>query len=129
MGSNPIIIFSHYTTSNNLTVSRDTVQRIFTLKDNHWDNGDSIQVFTKHQTSIEHKNFVINVLHMTLYDYQTNLRANSNSKYQTPRNYEVDTDADMFAAIHSHPGSIGYVNYDLLLNSKIINVCTPDCSD
>jgi ABC-type phosphate transport system substrate-binding protein len=128
--NNSIIIFSQYNAAKKLTVSRDTLQRIFTLKETHWDNGDSIYVFTKRMTSIEHKNFVTNVLCMTLYNYQTALLSNSNSKTQNHHITEVDTDADMFAAIHSHTGSIGYVNYDLLLNSKVIKVCAdPDCSD
>lgn len=118
--SNAIVIFSNYELNNTISMNRVTLQRIFTLRETRWDSGDVITVFIKPKESIEHRNFVTSVLNMTLYNYQQILQLHSVNAYSLT---EVATDQKMLEAIRTHPGSIGYINYDLLLNSKTVNVC------
>lgn len=117
-----VIIFSEYDLANTIFMNRLMVQRIFTRKDTHWSNGDNIIVFIKPKESIEHKTFVANVLNMTLYRYQQSLETYTYSARALPA-IEVSTDQKMLNAIHTHPGAIGYVNYQLLVNDKVIKIC------
>jgi ABC-type phosphate transport system substrate-binding protein len=119
------IVFSNYNIGSNIRMRRITVQRIFTLKDTRWSNGDAITVFTKPLDSIEHKIFVTQVLNMSVYRYTQSILSATNTARAVPVT-EVTNDQKMLIAIQSHPGSIGYVNYELLLNGKIIHICDED---
>jgi ABC-type phosphate transport system substrate-binding protein len=119
---NAIIIFSNYDLNKTIFMNKTAIQRIFTRKETHWSNGDNITVFIKPIDSIEHRNFVTNVLNMTMYRYQQSLENITYTAAATPV-IEVSSDVKMMNAIHTHPGSIGYVNYDLVVNDKIIKIC------
>lgn len=116
------IIFSNYDLENTVFLSRLTVQQIFTRRITRWVNGDNITVFIKPMESIEHRNFVNNVLNMSLYTYQKKLEAYTQATRALPV-IEVSSDQKMLNAIHKHPGAIGYVNYELFIDDKIIKVC------
>jgi ABC-type phosphate transport system substrate-binding protein len=118
---NPTIIFDNNNFSNVLIMNRLAVQRIFTRKDTHWENGDNITVFIKPMDSIEHRAFVTDILNMTLYKYQKSLDTYTYTAKATSV-HEVTNDDKMKIAIQTHPGSIGYINYELIMNEKIIKV-------
>ena len=119
--SDPIIIFSNYDAENTIFMNRLAVQRIFTRKDTRWDNGKNILVFIKPIDSIEHRIFVANVLNMTLYRYQKSLETYTYTARALPVT-EVNSDDKMRVAINSHPGAIGYINYELVVNEKKIKI-------
>jgi ABC-type phosphate transport system substrate-binding protein len=119
------IVFSNYNIGSNVRMRRITVQRIFTLKDTRWSNGDAITVFTKPVSSIEHKIFVTQVLNMSMYRYTQSMVSATSTARAIPVT-EVPNDQKMLIAIQSHPGSIGYVNYELILNGKVIQICEED---
>lgn len=93
-----------------LYLSREELQRIFTRKTSRWGNGGEIRVYIKPMGSIEHRSFLSEVLCMTLYRYQKSLEVNTNTAGAITV-VEVRTDAEMRAAVYSHPGAIGYLNY------------------
>ncbi len=116
------IIFSNYDLDNTIFMNRLMVQRIFTRRETRWSNGDSIIVFIKPMDSIEHRNFVSNTLNMTLYRYQQSLETYTYTARALPVT-EVANDQQMLTAINTHPGAIGYVNYQLVMNNKTITIC------
>lgn len=120
------IIFSNYDLEKTLFLDRITVQRIFTRRETHWSNGDNIIVFIKPMDSLEHRHFVTEVLNMTLYRYQKSLESYTYTAKALPVT-EVPTDQKMLNAIHTHPGAIGYVNYEIVINDKIIHICDDGC--
>lgn len=116
------IVFSNYNLDSNVNMRRTTVQRIFTLKDTRWSNGDVITVFTKPINSIEHKIFVTRVLNMSLYRYSQSILSATTTAKAIPVT-EVADDQKMLLAIQTHPGSIGYINYELIIGNNIIHIC------
>lgn len=119
--TDPAIIFADINLADTLIMNRIEVQRIFTRKEVRWNNGDDIIVFIKPMDSIEHRAFLANVLNMTLYKYQKSLDAVVYTAKALPV-IEVSNDDKMRMAIHSHPGAIGYINYELIMNEKTVKV-------
>ena len=115
-----VVIFSNYKLDNTLFVNREFIRRVFTRKELRWKTGEAITVYIKPMDSIEHRNFVTNVLRMTMSRYKESLTASIASGTDTV--HEVPN-GSMVTAIHSKPGSIGYVNYDPITNEKIIKIC------
>lgn len=121
------IIFRNYDLNNTLFMNRIAIQRIFTRQDKRWSNGDEILVYIKPMNSIEHKRFLSDVLHMTLYRYERSLSANTQTGKALPVT-EVNSDAKMGVIISSTHGAIGYVNYTIRLNGKQVIVVCDDYS-
>ena len=119
--NDPTIIFSNYDTDNTIFMNRLAIQRIFTRKDTRWENGKNILVYIKPIDSIEHRIFVANVLNMTLYRYQKSLETYTYTARALPVT-EVNSDDKMRVAVNSHPGAIGYINYELVVNEKTIKI-------
>lgn len=120
--SSAVVIFSNRDLSNNMYVNRAVIQRIFTRKETRWINGDNIIVYIKHIDSIEHRAFVTNVLNMTIKRYREQLNTSVEINGASPV-IELPNDAKMLSAIHSQPGSIGYIDYNLIINEKVIRIC------
>lgn len=114
--------------SNSVTLDRYTLQKIFTRKVTKWPNGQPIQVFIKPMYSVEHRDFVLTVLGMSLFTYLNMLDNNDEEyRYQRISNpgkqqrqfiIEVSSDKQMLQKIEQLPGSIGYVNYKVFIGSK-----------
>lgn len=121
------IIFRNYDLNNTLFMNRIAIQRIFTRQDKRWSNGDEILVYIKPMNSIEHKRFLSEVLHMTLYRYERSLSVNT----QTGKALlvtEINSDDKMGAVISNTHGAIGYLNYTVKLNGKQVIVVCDDYS-
>lgn len=121
------IIFRNYDLNNTLFMNRIAIQRIFTRQDKRWSNGDEILVYIKPMNSIEHKRFLSDVLHMTLYRYERSLSANTQTGKALPVT-EVNSDDKMGMLISNNHGAIGYVNYTVKLNGKQVIVVCDDYS-
>jgi ABC-type phosphate transport system substrate-binding protein len=93
------------------------IQKIFTKKTTKWPDGQNINVFIKPRHSIEHRDFVINVLEMTPYYFEQQLESQTYSGTAASV-IEVPTDLQMKQKIEQTPGSIGYVNYELYINDN-----------
>ena len=112
-------------TSKTIHMSQINIQRIFTKKVMYWSDGTLISnVYIKSITSIEHQYFLLNYLHMSLFRYQQQLDMAIYAAKTTPV-IEVKDDLEMEISIKTHPGSIGYVNYQLRLDNNVI-ICD-DC--
>ena len=122
------IIFRNYDLNNTLFMNRIAIQRIFTRQDKRWSNGDEILVYIKPMNSIEHKRFLSDVLHMTLYRYERSLSANTQTGKALPVT-EVNSDDKMGMLISNNHGAIGYVNYTVRLNGKQVIVVCDDFSE
>lgn len=115
------IVVTKDTPDNVVLMNRLMVQRIFTRKQTRWSDGREILVFTKPLTSIEHRDFAINVLGMTPYDYQKQLEDQTYSGRATSV-IEINTDELMALRVSNHPGSIGYINYVIIIDNKTVVV-------
>jgi len=113
----PQIMYSRYNSDNTMFLDRVDIQRIFTRQDVVWDDGQAIIVYTKPLNSPEHKLFVSSTLGMTLYRYLRELSVSTRYTGHVGV-HEVPNDQAMIAAIRSHDGAIGYVNYELVSHSN-----------
>ena len=100
-----------------IVLDRVTVQKIFTKKLQRWPDGRNINVFVKPLGSIEHRDFVNNVLKITPFYFQQQLEEQTYAGKSSSIT-EVPDDKTMIAKIEQTPGSIGYVNYILYTGSK-----------
>lgn len=105
-----------------ILTDRYTLQKIFTGRITRWPNGEVIRVYIKPRNSIEHREFVQNVLGLTTYQYNQ-LQELNNAKNNVS---EVYTDYQMILKIEQIPGSIGYINYDIYSGNKQIVILEPD---
>jgi ABC-type phosphate transport system substrate-binding protein len=106
---------------NTIILDRTTLQKIFTKRIVKWPTGTYIQVITKPNESIEHKYFITDVLGMSQLAYDR-LQTNNSPANNHNNIIEVLDDKQMIMKIESIPGSIGYLNYDIYINSKHIIV-------
>jgi len=105
--------------------NRLAVQRIFTRKDTRWSDGSEIKVFIKPINSIEHSNFLISVLGISTFSYKRHLESQTYAG-RTTSVMEVDSDEIMALKISQIPGSIGYINYAIIINNRDIVVISGD---
>lgn len=91
--------------------------KIFTRKKSHWLNGHKIVVFIKNSESIEHKLFIMDVLHLTPFKYHTLVDSVVYAGENTPA-IELSNDTEMMRRLSSTPYSIGYLNYSILINDS-----------
>lgn len=110
------IIWKEY--NDTIILDRNSLQKIFTQHITKWPDGRYIQVITKPNDSIEHKDFLLNVLGLSPISYKQ-LKNNTQSDI-IPNILEVQDDKQMMMKIESIPGSIGYLNYEVYINSKHI---------
>ena len=108
-----------------ITIDRYSIQKIFTKKISRWPNGTNINVFIKPRNSIEHRDFVTNVLMISPHYFDELLERQTYTGKATPV-IEVPSDKLMQLKIESTPGAIGYINYDLYYGSKRIIVIDPE---
>lgn len=108
-----------------MLMNRLSVQNIFTRKMTRWSNGDNIVVFIKPLESIEHKDFVSNVLRMSPFNYKKNLDAQLYTGKSTGV-MEIPTDDSMIWKVVSTPGGVGYINYDIIVSNKIVHIVDGD---
>lgn len=113
--SNEIIIWAEDSTS--ITMDRITVQKIFTRKITRWPSGRNITVYTKPLSSIEHRDFVINVLEISPFFFQRQLEEQTFSG-RASSVVEITNDSQMILKIENNPGSIGYINYKVYSGNK-----------
>lgn len=105
-----------------LTIVNDIMlQRIFTLKEPRWPDGSSIKVFTRSNDSIEYKNFIMNVLNMSIYAYKRHVEA---QLYTTATNTItiVRSREQMIDSINKTRNSIGYVDGVVYRNGSSVMV-------
>lgn len=97
------------------------LQRIFTLKEPRWPDGSSIKAFMRPSNTIEYKNFIMNVLGMSLHSYKRQLDA---QLYTTSTNTitTVHTREQMIDAINKTRNSIGYVDGVVYRNGSSVLV-------
>lgn len=100
---------------------KDTIVKIFTKKVTRWADGQLITVFIKPINSIEHKDFVQSWLNMSNSKYKQELEKQTYSG-KSLSVVEVDSDAEMVLKISSTIGSIGYINYGVVINTKQLKV-------
>lgn len=104
-----------------ITIDRYSLQKIFTKRIVRWPNGQAIQVFIKPLNSVEHRDFVLNVLGLSPFYYQqildTQVYAGKSASVT-----EVSNDGQMIFKIEHTPGSIGYINYEIYIGSKKVTV-------
>jgi len=115
------LLFNNYGEGDVLYMNRIALQRIFIRKDIFWPDGESIIVYTKPLSSIEHRDFVLNMLRMSLYNYQKGLEANTYAAKSYPP-VELKNDLSMITAVYKNSGSIGYLNYEPVAHGKIIKI-------
>lgn len=115
-----LIIWSENAES--ITIDRYSLQQIFTRKIVRWPNGQSINVFIKPKNSIEHRDFVKNILGISNFYYEQLLEQQTFSGKSSSVT-EVATDNHMITKIETTPGAIGYINYEIYVgNKKVIIV-------
>jgi ABC-type phosphate transport system substrate-binding protein len=102
-------------------LDRQTITDIFTRKKTHWRDGTAIRVYIKPIDSIENREFVMDVLFMTLYRFKTSLEEQTYSGRATGL-IEVFDDNTMIAKIIQTPSAIGYVNNKVIVNGKEIKI-------
>lgn len=118
---NPIDLIVWKETADSLILDKYTIQKIFTKQITKWPNGQTIHVFIKPINSIEHKDFVINVLGLSPYYYNQILDRQLETNKLTSVT-EIPTDKQMTMKVESTPGGIGYINYEIITNSKTVTV-------
>jgi ABC-type phosphate transport system substrate-binding protein len=104
-----------------MIIDKTIVVKIFTKKVTHWADGQLITVFIKPINSIEHRDFVQHWLNMSNSRYKQELESQTYTG-RAINVVEVDSDGEMLIKISSTIGSIGYVNYGLVVNSKQLKV-------
>jgi ABC-type phosphate transport system substrate-binding protein len=103
-----------------ILIDRHTIQLIFTGHKTRWSNGEPVVPFIKHPQSIEHQDFVRNVLNMTPFRYAEML---DNAKLMgNPVPKIVASDDAMALKVAQTKGGIGYINYAIILNDKTLTV-------
>lgn len=107
--------------SDTITLDRYYLQKIFSKKIARWPNGMSIQVFTKPLHSIEHRDFVVNILGLSPFYYEQQLESQTYAG-KTASVVEVPNDGIMIMRVEQTPGAIGYINYDVYIGSKKVIV-------
>lgn len=104
-----------------ISIDRYSLQKIFTKRVVRWPNGQTIQVFIKPINSVEHRDFVLNVLGLSPFNYQqmldTQVYAGKSSSV-----VEIPNDGQMIMKIEQTPGAIGYINYEIFIGSKKVTV-------
>lgn len=104
-----------------ITIDRYSLQKIFTKKQSRWPNGLPIRVFIKPMDSVEHRDFVTNILGISIFTYQQLLDA----QVYSGRSYsvvELLTDEQMIMTVEKTPGAIGYINYALYIGNKKVTI-------
>ncbi len=104
-----------------ITIDRYSLQKIFTKKQSRWPNGLPIRVFIKPMDSVEHRDFVTNILGISIFTYQQLLDA----QVYSGRSYsvvELPTDEQMIMNVEKTPGAIGYINYALYIGNKKVTI-------
>ena len=104
-----------------ITLDRFALQKIFTKKITKWPDGRGIMVFIKPFNSIEHRDFVLNVLGISVYTYQQMLETQVYSGYASTV-IEVLNDKQMIMKVENTPGAIGYINYEIYVGNKKVIV-------
>lgn len=107
--------------SDTITLDRYYLQKIFSKKIARWPNGMNIQVFTKPLHSIEHRDFVINILGLSPFYYEQLLESQTYTG-KTSSIEEVPNDGIMIMRVEQTPGAIGYINYEVYIGSKRVVV-------
>lgn len=107
--------------SDTITLDRYYLQKIFSKKISRWPNGMNIQVFTKPLHSIEHRDFVVNILGLSPFYYEQLLESQTYAG-RTASVVEVPNDGIMIMRVEQTPGAIGYINYEVYVGSKKVIV-------
>jgi len=102
---------------NDRVITKLDLVRIFTRKNGRWSDGHKITVFIKGIDSLENKLFIIDVLNLTPYKFQSMVDSVVYSGRNTPP-IELSSDAEMYQRLSSTPYSIGYFNYMILVNDS-----------
>lgn len=100
-----------------ITIDRYSLQQIFTRKISRWPNGQNITVFIKPKNSIEHRDFVKNILGISNFYYEQLLEQQTFAGKSSSVT-EVATDKHMITKIETTPGAIGYINYEIYAGNK-----------
>jgi hypothetical protein len=118
---NPVEIITWREYRDYIRTDIKTLQWIFTKKVVRLPGGHSIKVFIKPLISVEHKNFVINILHMTSYNYEQDLQSNT-SQGRASMPEEVLEDMIMKMKIDTTTNAIGYIGCDVYFGQKKVIV-------
>lgn len=121
-GTTDLIIWKE--SNDSITLDRYSAQRIFTKKITRWPNGQHINVFIKPLYSIEHRDFVINVLGISPF-YYTQMLEEQTYTGKASSITEVNSDKQMIMMVDQTPGSIGYINYEIFAGNKRVIVIDP----
>lgn len=118
-----IIVNSNANTERELSI-RELID-IFTRRKTQWDDRTEIVVLTQGMDSLPNKQFLIEVLGITPYQYRSRLGRNTYSGRVAPP-IEVDSEEEMLERLVSNDSAIGYIyNYILYKDDErlvIINV-------
>lgn len=109
----PIVVSNSSTEDTTLT--RLELVRVFTRRNSHWIDGHKITVFIKDMNSLEHRLFTMDVLNISPYKYKTLVDSVVYSGENTPP-IELSNDNEMMSKLLSTPYSIGYLNYTIVIN-------------
>lgn len=104
-----------------IVIDRFSLQKIFTKRIARWPSGQTIQVFIKPMNSVEHRDFVLNVLGLSPFNYQQMLDTQVYSG-KSSSVIEIPNDGQMIMKIEQTPGAIGYINYEIFIGSKKVTI-------
>jgi ABC-type phosphate transport system substrate-binding protein len=107
-----------------IEIERQYIEKIFTKKIAKWPDGNNIDVYIKPIHSIEHRNFVKNVLGVSTFYYQQQLETQTYTG-RAPSVIEVSDDSQMMLNVEKNSKAIGYLNYEVYVDNKKIRV-VPD---
>lgn len=102
-------------------LTREQVQQIYTRSVTHWADGLPIRVYSKPLDSLEHRDFVMNVLQLSPYRYKTLLEEKTFAGKATGV-IELLSDEEMKTKVEVVPAAIGYINYELYVNNKKLRI-------
>lgn len=122
ISADPSVISNRF--SPDTTIAHRDIVNIFTRKKIYWSDGHKITVFTKISDSIEHKIFIMNILNITPYRYKTMLNTITYGGENTPA-IELSSDQEMMSKLSNMPFSVGYINYNIIMNDSINLVKIP----
>ncbi|MEM2159390.1 MAG: hypothetical protein QXN55_00360 [Candidatus Nitrosotenuis sp.] len=108
----------------NGSLDRQFIKDVFTRKITHWRDGSAIHVYIKPIDSAENREFVMDVLFMTLYRFKTAVEERTYAG-KAPGLIEVFNDEIMIAKIDQTPSAIGYVNNKVIVNGRQIKIIDP----
>lgn len=104
-----------------VVLERYYLQKIFTKKIAKWPDGRNINVYIKPFNSIEHKDFLSNVLGLSPFSYQQQLETQTFTG-KSASVTEVDDDAELILKVERDPSAIGYINYEIYIGNKKVIV-------